>query len=102
MEYALGQRVTISATLTKDHDHEKRRTMWRRDEKNTAGIIVGKRTLSEGVTHSGYKEDGPDSYDWEPPVYIADKVFTVWLVAFNMRNNPVYVLPEDIKNEEVG
>lgn len=51
------------------------------------GILIGKRTLSEGRVHHDY-EDGSD---WE-----ADKYVRAFLVAFEMHRKPVFVLPEHL------
>lgn len=52
------------------------------------GIIVGRRTLSNGVNHY-------NGYD-EPIVYEPTERFTAWLVAFDLHRKPVHVLPEHI------
>lgn len=61
------------------------------------GIVVGKRTLSNG--HS-YFESGYDTYFgaeqggnwiWEPA-----ESFTAWLVVKDLHSKPVHVLPEHI------
>lgn len=51
-----------------------------------AGIIVGKRTLTEGDTYWH-----GDSAEYSPR-----RTFTAYLVAFALRRNPVHVLPEHI------
>ncbi|WXW93182.1 hypothetical protein SEA_BRAYBEAST_46 [Arthrobacter phage BrayBeast] len=52
------------------------------------GIIVGKRTLS-----NGYREYHYDAgYEYGPAEH-----FTAYLVAFDLRRKPVHVLPEHIE-----
>lgn len=51
------------------------------------GVIVGKRTLSDGnVTYYG---DAPGEY-------VPSKTFTAWLIAYDLQRKPVHVLPEHI------
>lgn len=57
-----------------------------RCEQERIGAVIGKRRLSNGEV---------DDYD-NAPVYIPQLHFTVFLVIFNMRDNPVYVLPQHI------
>jgi hypothetical protein len=75
------QRVAVSHILeSKPSDHiaagrKKRLKIWSRVEaKETDGIIIGSRTLCN----------------------LLDDYFSAYLVSFNMRENPVYVLPEDL------
>lgn len=56
----------------------------------TTGIIIGIRTLRDGHTvYVGY--DGGNEAS-----FICDKTFKAYLVAIDMKRNPVYVLPKDI------
>ena len=96
MKLQLGDKIEASASIVKDHDDMKRRTYWPRTESPIKGMIVGKRTLSDGHTEDGFKYDGPDNYDYEPPVYVADRYFAAYLVAVNLYHKPVLVLEEDI------
>lgn len=56
----------------------------------TEGVIVGVRTLADGVN---------ERIDYGV-AFFPRKHFKAYLVAFDMRQNPVYVLPEHIKREE--
>jgi hypothetical protein len=53
------------------------------------GVIVGARTLANGqVSYGG----------WDTPTEFSPTAhFKAYLVAFDMRKNPVYVLPEDLE-----
>lgn len=55
------------------------------------GIVVGIRTLANGELLPGGWED-PDTF--RPTEY-----FTAYLVAYDVRRKPVYVLPEHITQE---
>ena len=59
---------------------------WVNEDVEFEGVIIGKRSLSNGIK----------IYD-EIILYEPTKVFTVFLVSVNMRENPVYVLPENIE-----
>jgi hypothetical protein len=52
------------------------------------GIIVGKRTLSNGwFAYGGYEDPG---------IYTAKEHFQAWMVVTDLRSAPVHVLPEHI------
>lgn len=53
------------------------------------GIIVGKRTLTDGHFSYGYSD--------EPGDYRPTRHFTAYLVAYDLRRKPVFVLPEHIQ-----
>ena len=59
-----------------------------------AGIIVGKRTLSNGDIHVSYGEDAAT-------VYKPTEHFQAYLVAFDLRRKPVFVLPEHLTPLEI-
>lgn len=52
------------------------------------GVLVGVRQLKDGYTTGGYDE---------LLVFKPKKYYTAYLVAFDMRRRPVFVLPEHIK-----
>lgn len=100
----LGERITFTHSLHRrsgwgEHfgtrpGHRKawepRPASWLiRQAENLHGIVVGIRTLSNGHVTYGDWEDGGH-------VYHADKdgSFTAYLVAYDVRRKPVYVLPE--------
>lgn len=58
------------------------------------GVIVGKRTLSNGNTRWLGEDDGNG---YEPTEH-----FTAYLVAYDLRRKPVHVLPEHITPELVN
>jgi len=51
------------------------------------GVIVGKRTLTEGNTY----------WHGESTEYTPTRSFTAYLIAFDLRRKPVHVLPEHIE-----
>lgn len=53
------------------------------------GIVVGRRTLSDGGI------DGGNNYD-DPITYKGSRYFTAYLVAYALNRAPVFVLPEDL------
>lgn len=62
------------------------------------GVVVGKRTLSDGIRQWESYDDGlfgsssSGGYEFTP-----EESFSAYLVAFDMRKNPVYVREDDIK-----
>lgn len=59
-----------------------------------AGIIVGKRTLSNGNIRVSYGYDGETVY--EPKEH-----FQAYMVAFDLRRKPVFVLPKHLTPLEI-
>lgn len=55
------------------------------------GVIIGKRILSNGANY--YRNDSG-------VVYVPKEYITSYLVSVNMKENPVYVLEEDIEEIE--
>ena len=90
MDLKLGQKVNVSATIKKSKIYG-RRTAWERCELRTGkALFLGWRRVKEGHTE----------YDEGWPIFCASKTIKAALVVFNTRENPVYVLPEDIKPME--
>lgn len=92
-EYELGEKVTAASTITRRHEPPNRRR-WvrvadmRAEIEPVSGVIVGWRTLSDGrFDDFGY---------YEPSEYLPTRHFKAYLVAFDMREKPLYVLPEDL------
>lgn len=96
-EYTLGQRVRYAEHITRrsrrSHEVGPGR-VWSGElypGKRTdggEGIIIGKRTLSNGdVQWMG--EDGGN-------IFVRMESFTAYLVAFNLHRKPVHVLPEHL------
>jgi hypothetical protein len=93
-DYTLGQPVTFSQTLVRrwvdtdtpfGGDHPKR---WVAIENPGAGIIIGRRTLSNGVNTGLYSDDGIR--------YKATEHFAAYLVVETLNSKPVHVLPEHL------
>jgi hypothetical protein len=106
-ELTLGQRVRFTHPMTRHHLHPARevemeytgwggrhtRTMkinkeWRGNQfaPATEGIIIGKRTLSNGYCQ--WEEYGTE--------YTKAEHFTAYMVVTDLRSKPVHVLPEHI------
>jgi hypothetical protein len=89
-EIKLGDSVTFSIVLVrkeqyvqKDVYRKTRRKVWaNKHVPETTGIIVGKRTLSNGNT--SYDSDA----GW---MYAADEYFPAYLVAFDLKKSPVLI-----------
>ena len=86
------QKVECKAKLERKHGESLHPNVWKADERfwkrkeqNFDGVIIGKRTLQNGIV----------VYD-EEIRFESDDYFTAYLVSVNMNENPVYVLPEDI------
>jgi hypothetical protein len=105
-EYALGDWVTFERKL--------KRTSWRAPsdkgpwqvqhrawvpvtfQHSIVGVIVGWRTLANGVFEPGTR---PTSMweDYEPASLRVTEYVKAYLVAYDERTNPCYVLPEHIR-----
>jgi hypothetical protein len=99
----LGQQVEFRLTdiLHRQHDSTTRdqfqrivtRTGWRSSRwpspDPVRGVVVGVRTLSDGRNeYHGYDE---------PILYCPEEHFEAYLVAYDMRRKPVYVLRDNLK-----
>jgi hypothetical protein len=98
MTYTLGQSVVVQAQVVKEHpipdgDADTWFTRWVRKPSfpPVAGTVVGKRTVKEG--HEEYDEEGARSFKYTRHI-------EVYLVAYNMRRKPMFVLPEDMEAVE--
>jgi hypothetical protein len=67
-------------------------------EESRVGMVVGYRTVFDGITHPG-RQDGSyyDNDDYEPPWFEATEKIQVLLVCFWPRYKPVLVRLEDVK-----
>lgn len=107
--YAFGDRVTFTRSLNRRSEDPARwpkythirgtakiwtPERWCGDDNTNPpvepreGIIIGKRTLANGVITWGTYED--------PDIFRPVEHFTAYVIAYDMRRNPVYVLPEYI------
>lgn len=87
--FTLGEKVTFTKTLFREHGSGGRRS-WRTydfKQEPKAGIITGWRTLSNGIAVFGYEEPT----EWKPESFVK-----AYLVTTDMRKKAVYVLPEDL------
>jgi len=66
------------------------KTEWGKRGDVRHGLIVGVRTLSNGVIEWNYEE---------PIQFFPDLYFTAYLVAFDLRRKPVYLLPDDVTRQ---
>jgi hypothetical protein len=109
-EFVLGQRVRFAEHIVRVSRQEwekgKPDRFWsgeaypgkRRD--GGEGIIIGKRTLTEGNVASAQEGDGWGTYT--VTTYEKTRHFTAWLVVKDLRSKPVYVLPEHIEALEAS
>jgi hypothetical protein len=96
LDLKLGQRVAFAHPITrrtaKDPDTGVVRRFWARPETQEPpareGVIIGARTLANGVLSQNPELDGRR--------FLADRWFRAYLVSFDMRMDPICVLPEDI------
>lgn len=97
-EFTLGQRVRFTTHLRRGWDGEGNGRgsgkawlpvpVFSKRTPPREGIIVGKRTLSNGWYAYGTYED--------PGIYTPKEHFTAWMVVTDLRSAPVHVLPEHI------
>ena len=92
MEYL--QKVKCKAKLVRRYKHDKaaaygqsHKKIWIRRIMKFEGVIIGKRLLSDGF----------NDYTNESVIFEPEKSFVAFLVSINMKENPVYVLPEDLE-----
>lgn len=103
MRFQLGQPVSITGTAVKDRDgsrtfHEEGPLPTRAGKDYTSGVIVGHRTLMDYITETWPVDDmwfTELNSSSTRPVIGSGRV--AWLVAFDMRSNPVLVWDHQIK-----
>jgi hypothetical protein len=81
------QSVTLAANSSSRYGKVWRKTAWGKRGDVRHGVIVGVRTLSNG-TITWFSD--------EPIVFHPELYFTAYLVAFDLRRKPVYLLPDDV------
>lgn len=103
-EFTLGQRVrfaeSIKRTSRQEWEKDKPDRYWsgelypgrRRD--GGEGIIIGKRTLTDGNVISTVESEGWGTYTVTE--YEKTRHFTAYLVVASLHSAPVHVLPEHI------
>jgi hypothetical protein len=69
---------------------EWRKTQWGKRGDLRHGLIIGVRTLSNG-TITWFSD--------EPIVFHPEMYFTAYLIAYDLRRNPVYLLPDDVTRQ---
>lgn len=88
----LGQRVRVLATLRRVAEGRSGMAWgrsWKRLGRESGdAVIVGIRTLSNGLTEYPYDAG---------PLYTAKEHFPALLVSFDLRRRPVFALPEDVE-----
>lgn len=96
--YELGQRVRYAEHIVRrgarDWEPAEPHLLWSGEAypgkrlDGGEGIIIGKRTLTEGNVIWHGPEDGSE--------YKATKHFAAYIIAFDLHRKPVHVLPEHI------
>jgi len=94
--FDLGEKVVISGCLRRGLRYEDRgyyrRTRlkeWKwREIPDQVGIVIGERTLRNGISDWQGSEIGYD--------FCIESTFRALLVVTDMNRNPFYVLPEDV------
>lgn len=100
----LGTKVEFINSLVRVKEAKKRKWIanifkynWIQDHNNfkktplrTNGIIIGVRTLQNGYVIYESVDDG------YAKVFICEEMFKAYLVAVDLKRNPVYVLPKDL------
>lgn len=95
--YALGQPVRVTGFVTRARLSNRR--WWARtaitDPERQSGIVIGRRTLSDGTVDQEYDND---FYGMRvvSTVYHAEAYFPGWLVVRDIREKPIMVLDDDI------
>lgn len=104
--FELGDKVRMSGTVYKDRIDDKTTyvdspyvpyrigtgTYSNPEKRFETGIIVGKRTMREGITHSSLGE--------EPAWFEPTTSFPIYLVAYNLHHKFVMCRPEQLEKIE--
>ena len=99
-EYTLGQKVRVTQTLRRQWDGG-RKTWQAWPIHPGEGIVVGKRTLSNGKLETISEYDDVLGYkEYTHTDYRATEHFAAYIVAYDLRRKPVLVKPEDMEAAE--
>jgi hypothetical protein len=95
MTFVFGQAVVVRAELQRESSSHKRDAVyllkeWQRRPLSAPreGIVVGSRMLQDGSVKLD-PEYGPD--------FRSTSCFSAYIVYYNMRRRPMFVLPEDVE-----
>lgn len=107
LRFQLGDRVRISGTAIKTHTGYSplktlfregpvpvKRDSWLKSTSLTEGVIVGYRTVTDGITH----------YDSDGACFVPTEGTSrrVWLVAIDLRRNPVMAFDSQLEKAADG
>lgn len=81
-------RATVERSLADLRTPIRREWRWHPGGEWREGYVVGWRTLYDGKVVHHYEE---------PTEFLPERHFTAYLIAFDPRTNPVYVLPENVE-----
>ncbi len=99
LKVGFGDRVTFTQAVQGMHSEEfqrhTKRELFEYIPEKLTGIVIGRRNLQEGTVYHGRRSTFFD--EGEPPEFRVDNYIPVYLVAINMRSNPIYVRIEDIE-----
>lgn len=103
-DYQLGDRVTMTGTVAKIHEEEwtrfresgvPTRIAYPEDKTYTSGVIVGSRTVQEGTRWTDHDDDWGYCSGYAPK----GEARRVWIVAYDLRRNPVMCFDDQISKE---
>lgn len=104
-DLALGDRVIFTRELERKSTEDWSGRTWEPQGEYAEpreGVVVGKRMLNNGTFR---KEPVDDGYEFAGPTvihYRTTESFTAYLISYDLRRKPVYVLPEDISHQLVS
>lgn len=99
---SLGQPVTFSHTLGRHSEWvqgEGTVRTWLPTPLAGSGVIVGWRTLSNGTIEAYRENDGYGNWIHVSNEWRGSDYFRAYLVAFDLRSKPIFVLPEHVAVE---
>ena len=89
MEMKLGDRVTVTRVLKRMAEGNNKKYWQRRKIVHRQGLLIGIRTLSDGIRRWDGYEDGGWSYE-------AKDHFKAAMVVFSLKEKPVFVDLQDL------
>lgn len=97
--FALGEPVTFTHVIWRDSQWVKgegtKRT-WKPTESPGQGFIVGWRTLSDGTIEQVREDNGYGGWVHVDNQWRGTRYFRGYLVTVDLRQNPIWVLPEHL------
>lgn len=99
-DFALGQAVTFNHVIVREAEWikgEGTKRWWEPRPTTGEGFVVGWRTLSDGVIEHYREGNGYGGWIHVENRWIGKRYFRAYLITVDLRQNPIWALPEHME-----